>query len=47
MKDFQQIAYQHPCYEAEETLDPRFTRSGYVDARYYISVIFTANIGEE
>lgn len=47
MQDFQLVAHQHPCYEAAETLDPRFHQVRYLDAKYLVSVTLTANIGEE
>ena len=42
MKPHQQTAYDHPCSEPEETMDPRFRRH---NSRH--SVILTLNIGLE
>lgn len=42
----QTIAYEHPCFEAEETAHPRFRHAGMVN-NVPISVILTLNIGLE
>lgn len=47
MNGMQLTAYQHPCYEAEETLNPKFHQVGYIDTRHLVSLIVTTNIGEE
>jgi hypothetical protein len=46
MQPWQFVAYQHPCYLAEETMDPRFSHLWTVDGST-VSLILTANIGEE
>jgi hypothetical protein len=47
MKLHQRIAYRNPCYLAEETLNPLFSSTNWVEQRYLVSLVFTANIGEE
>lgn len=39
-------AYQSPCFEAEETLNPAFKHTAKC-GKLYLSVILTANIGLE
>jgi hypothetical protein len=46
MNPFQQVAFEDPCFEAEETAKPKFKH--YVEIQgQLISIILTANIGLE
>lgn len=47
MTEQQRIAYQSPCFEAEETRQPQFRRAYRVQGGALVSVILTLNIGQE
>jgi hypothetical protein len=47
MNQYQRIAYQHPCFEAEETANLRFFHTVPLNGGRWWSVGLTANIGLE